>query len=218
MNVVVGKAVRHETPVFEKDMRYVVFRPYWNVPPSIQRSEIVPAIKRNPNYVTNQNYEVVTQSGQLVSSGAVSNEVLEELRTGKLGVRQKPGPKNALGLVKLMFPNEYHVYLHSTPAQQLFGESRRDFSHGCIRVEKPDELAAWALKNNPGWTLERVRSAMQSGEDNVQVDLPKPIPVLILYGTAVVDEQGIVHFFDDLYGHDASLKQVLAKGYPYPTS
>jgi murein L,D-transpeptidase YcbB/YkuD len=117
-----------------------------------------------------------------------------------------------------MFPNEYHVYLHSTPAQQLFGESRRDFSHGCIRVEKPDELAAWALKNNPGWTLDRVRSAMQSGEDNVQVDLPKPIPVLILYGTAVVDEQGIVHFFDDLYGHDASLKQVLAKGYPYPTS
>jgi murein L,D-transpeptidase YcbB/YkuD len=218
MNVVVGKAVRHETPVFEKDMRFVVFRPYWNVPPSIQRSEIVPAIKRNPNYVTNQNYEVVTQSGQLVSSGAVSDEVLDELRTGKLAVRQKPGPKNALGLVKLMFPNEYHVYLHSTPAQQLFGESRRDFSHGCIRVEKPDELAAWALKNNPGWTLERVRSAMQTGEDNVQIDLPKPIPVLILYGTAVVDEQGIVHFFDDLYGHDASLKQVLAKGYPYPTS
>ena len=218
MNVVVGKAVRHETPVFEKDMRFVVFRPYWNVPPSIQRSEIVPAIKRNPNYVTNQNYEVVTNSGKLVTAGAISGDVLEELRTGKLAVRQKPGPKNALGLVKLMFPNEYHVYLHSTPARQLFGESRRDFSHGCIRVEKPDELAAWALKNNPGWTLERVRSAMQSGGDNVQVDLPKPIPVLILYGTAVVDEQGIVHFFDDLYEHDASLKEVLAKGYPYPTS
>lgn len=218
MNVIVGKAFRHETPVFEKDMQFVVFRPYWNVPPSIQRAEIVPAIKRDPNYIASQNYEVVTHGGNVVTSGAVSDEMLQELRTGKLAIRQKPGPKNALGLIKLMFPNEYHVYLHSTPSVRLFADSRRDFSHGCIRVEKPEELAAWALKNNPGWTLDRVRSAMQSGEDNVQVNLSKSIPVLILYGTAVVDERGIVHFFDDLYGHDASLKEVLAKGYPYPTS
>jgi L,D-transpeptidase YcbB len=216
MNVIVGNAVRHETPVFEEDMQYIVFRPYWNVPTSIQRSEIVPAIERDRNYVANRNFEVITPSGQVVTSGVISDEVLNQLRAGKLAVRQKPGPQNALGLVKLIFPNNYNVYLHSTPSQQLFSQSRRDFSHGCIRVEKPDELAAWALRNNPGWTLERVRAAMQSGKDDSQVTLAKPIPVLILYATAVVDEQGIVYFFDDIYGHDAALAKVLAKGYPYP--
>ena len=216
MNVIVGKAVRHETPVFEKEMRFVVFRPYWNVPPSIQRSEIVPAIARDRNYVSKNNYEVMTRGGQTVTSGAITDEVLADLRAGKLAIRQKPGPTNALGLVKLMFPNEFHVYLHSTPAQQLFAKAKRDFSHGCIRVEKPDELAAWALSNNPGWPLERVQTAMKGGKDDVQVNLSKPIPVLILYGTAEVDETGVVHFFDDLYGHDAALEKVLAKGYPYP--
>jgi murein L,D-transpeptidase YcbB/YkuD len=216
MNVIVGKAIRHETPVFEKNMRFVVFRPYWNVPPSIQRSELVPAIRRDVNYVASQNYEIVTPDGQVVTAGAVSDDVLEKLRAGKLVIRQKPGPSNALGLVKLMFPNEYHVYLHSTPSQQLFARARRDFSHGCIRVEKPAELAAWALKNEPEWNLERVRAAMQGGKDDFQVNLTKPIPVLILYGTAEVDEEGRVHFFDDLYGHDAALEKVLAKGYPYP--
>jgi L,D-transpeptidase YcbB len=216
MNVIVGKAFRHETPVFEKDMRFVVFRPYWNVPPSIQRSELVPAIRRDVNYVASQNYEIVTHDGHVVTAGAVSDEVLDKLRTGKLAIRQKPGPNNALGLVKLMFPNEYHVYLHSTPSQQLFARSRRDFSHGCIRVEMPAELAAWVLKDKPEWNLERVRAAMQGGKDDFQVNLTKPIPVLILYGTAVVDEEGRVHFFDDLYGHDAALEKVLAKGYPYP--
>jgi len=216
MNVVVGKALRHETPVFEKEMRFVVFRPYWNVPPSIQRSELVPAIRRDVNYVAKHNYEIVTQDGHFVSAGQASDDVLQKLKSGKLAIRQKPGPTNALGLVKLMFPNEYHVYLHSTPSQQLFARARRDFSHGCIRVEKPAELAAWVLKDRPEWSLERVRAAMQGGEDNFQVNLTKPIPVLILYGTAVVDEEGRVHFFDDLYGHDAALEKVLAKGYPYP--
>lgn len=216
MNVIVGKAIRHETPVFEEDMRFVVFRPYWNVPPSIQRSELVPAIERDGNYVASQNYEIVTQDGRVVTAGRVSEDVLEKLRAGKLAIRQKPGPNNALGLIKFMFPNEYHVYLHSTPSQQLFARSRRDFSHGCIRVEKPAELAAWVLRDTPEWNLERVRAAMQSGKDNFQLNLTKPIPVLILYGTAVVDEDGTVHFFDDLYGHDAALEKVLAKGYPYP--
>jgi len=217
MNVIVGKALRHETPVFEKEMRFVVFRPYWTVPPSIQRSEIVPAVQRDRDYLSKNNYEVITHGGQIVTSGAITDEILADLRAGKLIIRQRPGPTNALGLVKLMFPNEYHVYLHSTPAQQLFAKSRRDFSHGCIRVEKPAELTAWALSNNPGWTLERVQGAMERGQDNWQVNLTKPIPVLILYGTAVVDEMGVVHFFDDLYGHDAALENVLAKGYPYPS-
>lgn len=216
MNVIVGKAIRHETPVFEEDMRFVVFRPYWNVPPSIQRSELVPAIQRDRNYVASQDYEIVTQDGRVVTAGSVSADVLEKLRAGKLAIRQKPGPDNALGLIKFMFPNEYHVYLHSTPAQQLFQRSRRDFSHGCIRVEMPAELAAWVLRDQPEWNLERIRTAMQRGKDNFQLNLTRPIPVLILYSTAVVDDEGTVHFFDDLYGHDAALEKVLAKGYPYP--
>ncbi len=215
MNVIVGKAMRHETPVFDRDMRYVVFRPYWNVPPSIQRSEIVPAITRNRDYVAQKNYEVTTHNGQIVTDGQISDEVLAQLRAGKLAVRQKPGPSNALGLVKFMFPNEYNVYLHSTPSQQLFAQNRRDFSHGCIRVEKPEELAAWALQGKPEWSLEQVRAAMRSGKDNQQVNLPQPIPVLIFYVTAVPAPDGSVLFFDDLYGHDARLRAALAKGYPY---
>jgi L,D-transpeptidase YcbB len=214
-NVIVGKAYRHQTPVFDDEMRYVVFRPYWNVPPSIQRSEIVPSIRRDRDYIAKKNYEVTSHSGDVVTSGTISDEVLEQLRAGKLAVRQKPGPTNALGLVKLIFPNEYNVYLHSTPSQRLFGQERRDFSHGCIRVEKADELAAWALKGDPKWTLESVREAMRGGTDNLQVNLATPIPVLILYATAVADEDGSVLFFDDLYKHDAELKAILAKGYPY---
>jgi murein L,D-transpeptidase YcbB/YkuD len=149
----------------------------------------------------------------VVASGSISDEVLDQLRAGKLAVRQKPGPKNALGLVKLIFPNEFNIYLHSTPSQQLFSQMRRDFSHGCIRVEKPDELAAWALRGNQQWTLDSVREAMRQGKDNVQVNLAKPIPVLILYGTAVAEEDGSVHFFDDLYGHDAELKAQIDKRY-----
>lgn len=215
-NVIVGKSYRHQTPVFERDMKYVVFRPYWNVPPSILRSELVPAVNKNRSYLADKGYEVVTSGGKLVSSVLVTNDTLQQLRSGKLQVRQKPGPANALGLVKLMFPNEYNVYLHSTPSSALFSQSRRDFSHGCIRVEKSSELAGWVLRDKPEWTLERVRAAMQSGTDNLSVTLTNPIPVLILYGTAVVDEQQEVHFFDDIYGHDSSLQKALARGYPYP--
>jgi len=216
MNVVVGKAVRNETPVFAKDMRYIVFRPYWNVPNSILRGEIIPSIVKNRNYIASKNFEVTDLNGKPVTSGPISDEVLAQLRAGKLAVRQKPGPANSLGLVKFIFPNEHSVYLHSTPAQQLFSQSRRDFSHGCIRVQKPAELAAWLLRNQPPWNPEKVQAAMQSGPDNQQVNLAVPIPVLILYVTAVVEEDGSVHFYDDIYGHDKSLEAVLAKGQPYP--
>jgi len=216
MNVIVGKAFHHKTPVFEKDMRFVVFRPYWNVPPSIQRSEIVAALQKDRGYIAKKGFEVVTSGGQVVTSGAVTDEVLAQLRSGKMEVRQKPGATNALGLVKLMFPNEYNVYLHSTPSPQLFAQTRRDFSHGCIRVEKPAELAAWVLRDKANWSLEKVQEAMNSGKDNLQVNLTDPTPVLILYGTAVVEPDGQVHFFDDIYGYDDELKQALAKGYPYP--
>ncbi len=216
MNVVVGKAVRHQTPVFAKDMLYIVFRPYWNVPSSILRSEIVPAIVKDRNYIANKKFEVVTYGGQVVTSGPISDDVLAQLRAGKLTVRQTPGPDNALGLVKFLFPNEHSVYLHSTPAQQLFSQSRRDFSHGCIRVQEPAQLAAYLLRNQPPWTLDKVRAAMQSGPNNQQVNLKVPVPVLILYVTAVVEEDGSVHFFNDIYGHDKSLEALLAKGPPYP--
>jgi murein L,D-transpeptidase YcbB/YkuD len=216
MNVIVGKAYGHKTPVFADTMQYVVLRPYWNVPPSIQHSEIVPAIEKDRDYIAKKGFEVTTHAGEVVASGAIDDTVLARLRSGTLEVRQKPGPDNALGLVKLIFPNDYNVYLHSTPAPALFSRSRRDFSHGCIRLEKPDVLTAWVLRNNPGWNLERVQEAMKSGKDNQHVNLAKPVPVLILYGTAIVDEAGEAHFLDDIYGLDADLEKVLSKGYPYP--
>jgi L,D-transpeptidase YcbB len=216
MNVVVGRAYRRQTPVFAKDMTHVIFRPYWNVPRSIERGEIVPSIEKDRSYLAKKNYEVVTHNGQVVTNGRVNDEILQALRTGSLEVRQRPGTSNALGLVKLMFPNEYNVYLHGTPSTELFLRPRRDFSHGCIRVEKPVELATWVLRNNTAWDEARVQAAMQNGKDNYQVNLSKPIPVLILYGTAIVETNGEVYFFDDIYGHDAALKQTLAKGRPYP--
>jgi murein L,D-transpeptidase YcbB/YkuD len=196
-------------------MKFLVFRPYWNVPPGLHRSQVA-AIRKDRNYIASKGFEVTTPQGTVVTSGVISDDVLQQLSAGKLLIRQKPGPSNALGLVKLMFPNEYHVYLHSTPAQELFSQSRRDFSAGCIRVEKADELSAWVLRDKPEWTLEKVRTAMQNGKDNAHVNLTRPTPVLILYGTAVVDEENQVHFFDDIYGHDSALEKVLSHGYPYP--
>ncbi len=216
MRVVVGKALCNETPVFSAEMTYVVLRPYWIVPPGILRTEIVPAIERDRRYVAANRYEVMTPDGRVVTGGVISDGVLSQLKAGALSVRQKPGPTNALGLVKLMFPNEFDVYMHATPARALFSKSRRDFSHGCIRVEKPAELAAWALRNKPGWSLERVRSEMQTGPDDVTVNLAQPVPVFIVYATAMVDENDEVYFYEDIYGHDASLARALARGYPYP--
>lgn len=216
MRVVVGKSMRTQTPVFSRDMTYVVLRPYWNVPPSILRGEIVRSIERDRNYIANKNYEVTTSGGDVITSGPISDDVLAQLKAGKLAVRQKPGPANALGLVKLMFPNEFNVYLHSTPAPELFSRTRRDFSHGCIRVEKPAELAAWALRNNQGWTIERVQQSMNGRQDNVSVTLDRKVPVFIVYATALAYENDEVHFYDDIYGHDLRLDQALAKGYPYP--
>ena len=216
MNVVVGKAFKHQTPVFTDQMKYVVFRPYWNVPPSIQRSEIVPAIQKDRMYIANKGFEVTNSKGDVIPSTPVSDDVLQKLRNGSLMVRQKPGDKNALGLAKFIFPNSHNVYLHGTPAQSLFAVSRRDFSHGCIRTENPAALAAWILRGDPQWTPERIKAAMTTGPDNQQVNLKAPIPVLILYLTAVVEENGDIWFFDDIYGFDRSLETVLAKGYPYP--
>ncbi len=215
MNVVVGKAYGHDTPIFSDTMEYVVFRPYWSVPYPIAKAEFLPRIAGDPDYLAKKAFEVVNDRQEVVTSGTVTSEVLEQLRAGKLFIRQTPGPKNSLGLVKFIFPNNYSVYFHDTPEQVFFSKSRRDFSHGCIRLEKPADLAVWVLRNNPGWDMDRVRAAM-NGSTTQQVNLAHPIPVLIVYATVIVTEDGIVHFYDDIYGHDAALEKVLQKGYPYP--
>jgi murein L,D-transpeptidase YcbB/YkuD len=216
MNVVVGKAYGgHDTPVFNDTMEYVIFRPYWEVPYSITKNEMIPHIVRDPDYLAQKGFEVVDSQQNVVAAGTVAPEVLSQLRAGKLFIRQKPGPKNALGLAKFIFPNSYNVYMHDTPSTEFFAKSRRDFSHGCIRLEKPADLAAWVLRDDPGWTPDRIRAAM-NGDKSQQVNLAHPIPVLILYATVIVLDDGVVHFYDDIYGHDAALEKVLAKGYPYP--
>jgi L,D-transpeptidase YcbB len=214
-NVIIGKAYGHKSPVFEKKIEYVVFRPYWEVTPSIQRNEVVPHIQKDPNYIAKHNFEVVTPQGEVVTDNQVSPEVLEGIRSLRLLVRQKPGDTNSLGLVKIIFPNPENVYLHGTDAPELFSEDVRDFSHGCIRVEKPADLVAWVLRNNPGWDLERVKATMIGEKNNLQVNLATRIPVLIVYGTATVNEENQIRFFDDIYGYDTELEKALAAGYPY---
>jgi murein L,D-transpeptidase YcbB/YkuD len=214
MRVVVGKVVgEHQTPVFAHMMKYLIFRPFWNVPNSIIKKELAGHIEKSGvGYLAAHNFETVDSKGQHVSPSAA-----EVIRGGVI-VREKPGPKNSLGLVKFMFPNEYDIYLHSTPQPELFSRSRRDFSHGCVRVQKPDELAVWVLKNTPGdWDLDKVQEAMNSGDDNKTVSLKQPIPIVIFYATANVDADGGIHFFDDIYGYDKDLETVLSKGRPYPS-
>jgi murein L,D-transpeptidase YcbB/YkuD len=217
MKVVVGKVVgEHQTPVFAHMMKYLIFRPYWNVPTDIARKELVPHMESNKGYLAAKNFEVTDSKGTILT-GYTAQQVAH----GGVMVREKPGPKNSLGLVKFMFPNQYDIYLHSTPAPELFNRSRRDFSHGCVRVQEPDKLAAWVLSGqkdgNDDWTLEKVQQAMNSGPDNHQVNLKTPIPIVIFYVTGFVEDDGHTHFFDDIYGYDAQLQAVLAKGMPYPT-
>jgi murein L,D-transpeptidase YcbB/YkuD len=210
MRVQVGRAYRSETPLFAGELRYVVFNPYWDVPRSIARNELVPEAERDRGYLARRGFEVLDDRGRVVSEGEVSDDILERLLNGTYRLRQKPGPMNALGKAKFIFPNNYHVYLHDTPAHDLFARARRDFSHGCIRLESPEALAIWVLRNKPGWTPERVGAAFK-GARTVQVDFGDPIPVLILYATAWVEPGGEVQFFADIYGHDAALERLLAE-------
>ena len=218
MSVVVGKAYNHDTPVFDDSMEYVIFPPLLECPYSVTKAEFLPKIARDPNYLASKGFAVVDSKQQVVTSGAVSPEVLAQLRAGKLFVRQNPGPKNSLGLVKFIFPDGFNVSVHDSPEQQLFSRSRRDFSHGCIRLEKPADLAVFVLRGIPGWDMTKVRAAMAQSP-NERVDLPRPIPVLIVYGTVVVPEDGLVHFYDESTATMVQdLDQVLQKGYPYPGS
>lgn len=207
--VIVGKALDHETPVFVEEMRYVIFRPYWNVPVSIVRNEILPAARRDEEYLERNRMEIVEGESDAakVVDGTVRN--LERAVERKLRVRQRPGPDNALGLIKFMFPNDLNVYLHGTPARQLFNRARRDFSHGCVRVEDPVALAEWVLRGRPGWDRQRILGAMEQGEDSRRVDLPEPLQVVLYYTTAAVMPDGTVRFARDIYEHDARLDAAL---------
>ena len=211
MNVIVGLAYANtQTPVFEGAMTYVVLRPYWDIPRSILRDEMLPKIRANPGYLSAQRLEIV--NGQSDSSPVVppTPENIEALAAGRLRIRQQPGEDNALGLAKFMFPNVYNVYLHSTPAHNLFKESVRAFSHGCIRVADPLALATLVLKNAEGeWSREQIEAAM-NGASTQRVPLKQSIDVLILYATALATEEGPVFFFEDIYGYDRKLEQQLA--------
>lgn len=214
MNVIVGRALRTQTPVFVEQLREVIFRPYWNVPPSIARHEIVPLVERDPDYLRRQNMEMVRGPGDQAPVVAGTAENVALLRQGLLRVRQRPGPKNSLGLVKFVFPNSENVYMHGTPAQELFSRSRRDFSHGCVRVEDPVALAAWALEEQPEWTRDRILAAM-NGTQSVHVPLARPIRVILFYTTAaVMPDDGTMRFAEDIYLHDATLDRALARKSP----
>ena len=208
---IVGRALNTQTPVFVEEMRYIIFRPYWNVPPSILRHEILPALERDPNYLEKHDMEIVAGPGDDARALPTAPETIAQLRAGTLRVRQRPGPKNALGLVKFVFPNDYNVYMHGTPAPELFKRARRDFSHGCVRVEDPVALAEWALEEQPEWTRERILAAM-NGNQPRRVDLTRPIQVILYYITAVVmPEDGTIHFAEDIYGHDTKLDRALTR-------
>ena len=205
MKVIVGRAYASRTPLFSEAMRHIEFSPYWNVPRSIAHQELVPQLRRNPGRFAALGYEFVTGGGQVVNT--LRPDLLDAVLAGSARIRQRPGPDNALGDIKFVFPNNDAIYLHHTPSVGLFERDRRDFSHGCIRVEDPVALARFVLARQPGWPEERIRAAMGAGRSSV-LTLDEPLPVLIAYGTALVT-QGQLRFFDDVYGYDAVLDRAL---------
>jgi murein L,D-transpeptidase YcbB/YkuD len=207
LRVIVGRVVRR-TPVFSDTMRYLVFSPSWDVPPTILRQDKLPAIRENPAYAVEQNMRVF----QLTDGTWTEIDPLtvdwSSATSSTIRLRQRPGPSNALGRVKFMFPNPFNVYLHDTPSRELFARSQRDFSSGCIRVERPAELAEYLLRDDPAWTPQAIRAAMVSGQER-SVTLPRPLPVHIQYWTAWVGRDGVVQFRRDIYDRDAKLDAAL---------
>ena len=202
MRVVVGDP-KHSTPLFSDEMTTIVFSPMWNVPESIIRKEMVPKLVDDPGFLERQSIEVVGTSGEAIDTAAVDWE--DESAVTGLHFRQEPGPKNALGLVKFLFPNQFDVYLHDTPSRSLFNKQRRALSHGCIRVENPVGLAQYVLRDKPEWTPEKISAAMNAGREQ-GVPLKDHLPVHIAYFTAWVNGDGSVTYTDDPYGLDAKQK------------
>jgi len=189
MNVVVGRQA-DKTVIFSGDLKYVVFSPYWVVPPGILKKEILPGMRRDKNYLKNHNMEIFGYSGSTPQ------------------IRERPGKNNSLGLVKFLFPNSHNIYLHDTPAKSLFGEDKRAFSHGCIRVSEPKRLAAYLLRKDPAWTDAKITAAMNAGKES-WVTLKEPVPVFIVYFTSFVDRQGRLNFRDDIYSRDSRLAKMI---------
>ena len=195
MEVVVGADYDDRaTPLFHDRMEHVIFRPYWNVPPSIATEELVP---QGPAALAEKGFQIVPNYEPDATVYDMTAANLRRVAAGSLRIRQGPGPENALGLVKYMFPNEYAVYLHDTPADQLFEEADRAFSHGCIRLERPAEFGAWVL-GPQGWDEARVRENMTAGSRQ-KVMLDEEIPVFIVYLPVWADDEGAVHFAEDIY-------------------
>jgi murein L,D-transpeptidase YcbB/YkuD len=215
MNVVVGQSLNHQTPLFLEQPEYVVFRPYWNPPYGITVKEIVPKPRQDAAYMDKESLEIVASGDDNAAALPVTPDNLNAVVAGRLHIRQKPGPSNSLGLAKFMFPNAEAIYMHGTPAQQLFSRARRDFSHGCIRLEDPARLAEWVLRDQPEWTRARIDAAML-GERPTRVNLRTPMTVVLFYDTVHVNSEDVVFFVDDIYGHDRALDAALAHGYPYP--
>jgi len=216
MNVVVGKSLNHQTPIFVEQMEYVIFRPYWNPPLSIIRNEILPHARKDPGYLDKEDMEIVADGSDDAVALPATEENLAAVAAGTLTLRQRPGPKNSLGLAKFIFPNDENVYMHGTPASQLFSRVRRDFSHGCIRLEDPARFAEWVLRDQPEWDRAHIDKAMQ-GDRPTHVTLKNRLTVVLFYNTAHVNSEGLAYFVDDIYGHDAALDSALRRGYPYPT-
>jgi murein L,D-transpeptidase YcbB/YkuD len=212
MRVIVGKAYDTRTPLFDEDMRFIEFSPYWNVPPSIARHETVPRLRRDPGHFEQQGFEFVDGDGRVQT--ALTPQALDAVLAGQMRIRQRPGEHNALGDIKFAFPNRDNIYLHHTPATRLFERARRDFSHGCIRVEQPVELASFVLQGMPQWSETRIRETMSAGHSST-LRLAEPVPVLIAYGTVLV-KGGRAYFFDDLYGLDRVLDDALRQRPPRP--
>jgi murein L,D-transpeptidase YcbB/YkuD len=208
MRVIVGQP-ENQTPLFSDEMTYVVFSPYWNIPEKILREETLPRVAEDPAFLERNNMEVVGTSGELVDPDGI--DWADEEATRGLRFRQAPGPENALGLVKFIFPNHFSVYLHDTPGDRLFFREARAFSHGCVRVEQPVALAQYVLRDRPEWTDPRIRAAMAAGREQV-VTLKQPLPVHIGYWTAWVEADGqSVTYADDPYGIDAKHARLLPK-------
>jgi murein L,D-transpeptidase YcbB/YkuD len=203
MRVVVGKADT-PTPIFNDEMTYLVFSPYWNVPPDIAQGETLPEVLKDPGFLARMNMEVVDTRGQLMDPLSIDLTDPTQYR-----FRQRPGADNALGLVKFMFPNQYNVYLHDTPTDSLFARASRSFSHGCVRLEQPLALARYVLRDQPDWTNERIEQAMHAADERT-VKLRAPIPVYLGYWTARVASDGLLQFRKDVYGIDAKQTALLS--------
>jgi L,D-transpeptidase YcbB len=207
--VVVG-APYHRTPVFSGDMTYLELNPYWNVPPSIARNELLPKIKADPGYLAANDFQLLSDwsdNARVLDPHAIDWSAVRP-DTFAYKVRQGPGPGNALGHIKFMFPNQFNIYLHDTPARGLFAREVRDFSHGCIRVQDPETLAAFVLDRQPAWSEGQINAAIATGQRQI-ITLNQPLPVHIAYLTAWVNKDGSVNFRRDVYGRDAILAAAL---------